>query len=159
MLCIAMLPLAFAAYVQVSELVIHHQMREELEQKNLVTIRLKSSQIIWTEKGKEASVNGFMFDIERYAVNGNEIELTGLFDKDEDALFAQVDNAQQKNNNDATGGVLILKWFGCFSWNTNHISDNILTAQAIYNKPIQQNSCLQNPVLSCETPPPKPIII
>lgn len=154
-----MLPLIFAAYVQTSEAVIHHQMREELEQRNLVTIQVKSSQIIWTEKGKEASVNGFMFDVERYAISGDKIQLTGLFDKDEDALFAQIDNAQQKNNNDATGSVLVLKWFGCFSWNTNHASVNILSARSIYNNPIQQNSYLENPVLPCETPPPESMII
>lgn len=159
MLCTAALPLIFAAYIQISEAVIHHQMREELEQKNLVTIQVKSSQIIWTEKGKEASVNGLMFDVERYAVNGDEIQLTGLFDKDEDALFAQIDNAQQKNNNDATGSVLVLKWFGCFLWNANHVPVSILSAQSTYNKPIQQNSRLQNAVLSCDTPPPEPIII
>jgi hypothetical protein len=38
-------------------------MKEELEQKNLVTIHIKSSQIARSEKGKEALVNGNMFDV------------------------------------------------------------------------------------------------
>src|SRR5690349_16902621 len=101
-LSIAILPLMFSGYVQVSEAVIHYKMKEELEQKNLVIIQVKSSQIVWTEKGKEAIVNGNMFDVEHYKINGDEITLTGLFDKDEDALFAKIDNCNSNNSN-ATG--------------------------------------------------------
>jgi len=154
-LCIAALPLIFAAYVQISEAVIHHEMKEQLEQKNLVTVHVKSFQLVWTDKGKEARINGNMFDVESYKINGNDIELTGLFDKNEDALFAQIDNARQKNNPDATGSVLVLKWFGCFVWNTQQTITGNLSPQKIITVSNQQNNILQNPFLSCITPPPK----
>lgn len=158
-LCIAAMPLIFACYVQLSEAVIHHQMKEALEQKSLVTIHIKSSQLVWIDKGKEARINGNMFDVKSYVVKGIVIELTGLFDKDEDVLFAQINNAQQKNNTDATGSALVLKWFSCFSWNANNETIDNLCVQATSIKTIPQNNFLQNPVLTCITPPPKSAII
>ncbi len=158
MLCIALLPLIFAVYVQISEVVIHHQMNEKLDQKNLVTIHIKSSQIVWTKKGKEANVNGNMFDVKNFLINDDDIRLTGLFDKDEDALFAQINNAQQKNNSDAAGSISVLKWFCCFLWNANNVTSEILSAQLIISTPIHQNNFLQSPVLACDTPSPKPAI-
>lgn len=154
LLCLATLPIIFAAYIQVNEAVIHHRMQEELEQKNLVIIHVNSSQLIWTNKGKEASINGNMFDVEKFSVTGNDVQLTGLFDRDEDALFAHIDN-QQQNNSDATAGTSVLKWFSCFSWNANQANDEILPVQKISTAFIQENSFLQNPVLLCDTPPPK----
>jgi hypothetical protein len=153
---VALLPLVFAAYVQTSEAVIHHQMKEELEQKNLVTIHVNASQLIWTEKGREAIVDGNMFDVKDYAVNCDVIQLTGLFDKDEDALFAQM-NAQQKNNPDATGCTLALKWFGCFGWVSNTcLNEFFLTEKPLFLSTLQ-NNFIQSPVLSCDTPPPKSV--
>ena len=61
MFCIAMLPLIFACYVQISKAIIHHEIREAPEQKKLITIHVKSSQLIWTDEGKEARTNGNMF--------------------------------------------------------------------------------------------------
>ncbi len=158
LLCIALLPLIFAVYIQMSESVIHHQMKEALEQKNLVTVHIKSSQIVWIEEGKEASINGDMFDVEKYLIKGNDIELTGLFDKAEDALFAQINNSQQ-NNTDATGSISVLKWFGCFNWNTHQTNLEIIPAKKILAASLQQNHSFKNPVLSCDTPPPKSAII
>lgn len=154
-LLLATLPLIFAAYIQTSEAVIHHRMQEELEQKNLVTIHVNSSQLIWTNKGKEASINGNMFDVEKFSVTGNDVQLTGLFDRDEDALFAHINN-QQQNNSDATAGTSVLKWFGCFSWNANNIITQCLCSSTILSpQKIQQNNILQEPFLSCDIPPPK----
>ena len=154
LLCIAALPLMFAVYVQFSEGIIHRQMREELEQKTLVTIHVNAAQLIWTNKGKEATVNGNMFDVKDYTVNAGDILLTGLFDKDEDALFAQV-NAQQKNNPDASGSSLALKWFSCFSWSLNAAATEFFLTEKSLPSSLLQNDIIQNPVLPCDTPPPE----
>lgn len=152
---IALLPLIFALYTLTSQAAIHHQMHEELEQKNLVTIHVKSFELVWTRTGKEASINGNMFDVKSYIIKGDDIELTGLFDKDEDGLFTHIDNTQQKNS-DATTGTSVLKLFGCFSWNSNNIATQHLSSSVISSlQKNQQNNSLQNPFLSFDTPPPK----
>jgi hypothetical protein len=156
MLCIATLPLIFAGYIQIDEAVIHHQMKEELKQKNLITVHVKSSQITWTEKGEEARINGNMFDVAAYKINGDDIEIRGLFDKDEDALFAQIDTCNQKNNCDAAGSTLVLKWFSCFSSVQKNNALNYISAEKdIYNSTLQ-NIFIKSPFLSFDTPPPKP---
>jgi hypothetical protein len=156
-LAIAILPLMFAGYIQVSEIIIHYEMKEELEQKNLVIIQIKSSQIIWTKKGKEAIVNGNMFDVEHYKANGDEIELTGLFDKDEDALFAKIDNCNSTNSN-ATGSTLVLKWFSCFLSVQKDNASNFFTAEKKSLGSTTQYIFFQSPFLSFDTPPPKSVI-
>lgn len=154
MFCIALLPLIFTLHIQITAAVIHHQMKEKLERQNVVTIHIKSPQLEWIKKRKEASVNGNMFDVKSYSIKGDDIMLTGLFDKDEDALFAQIDNTDQKNNTEA-GNTMALKWFSCFWWNVTSVTIDILSSEVILSKAIQQNTFLQNPVLSCDTPPPK----
>jgi hypothetical protein len=158
LLCMALLPLVFAAYIQTSEALIHHQMKEELERKNLVAIHVNASQLIWTEKGREAIVDGNMFDVKAYTINGADIQLTGLFDKDEDALFAQM-SIRQKNNPDATGSTLALKWFGCFGWVSNISLNELFLAEKPLPVSLLQNNFIQSPVLSCDTPPPESAFI
>lgn len=158
MLFIAALPLVFAGYVQVAEAIIHHQMKEALKQKSLVIVRIKSSQITWTEKGKEARINGNMFDVAGYKINGDYTELTGLFDKDEDALFAQIDTSNQKNNFDATGSTLVLKWFSCFSSVQKNITSDFISTEKNSCRLATQTIFIKTPFLSLNTPPPKPAI-
>jgi len=157
LLSLAALPLIFSVYFQLSQSIIHDEMREELEKSDLVTIRVKTSALTWTETGREASVNGKMFDVEKFIVKGNEVQLTGLYDKDEDALITQLDN-QEKNNSEPTGSTLVLKWFSCFSWIQDRESNDLFSAQNSCNNALLQEEYIQNPVLSCETPPPESCI-
>jgi hypothetical protein len=158
MLGIVVLPLVFAGYIQTSEILIHREMKEGLEQKNLVTIHVRSSHLTWTKKGKEAIVNGNMFDVKNYTENGDQIELTGLFDNDEDKLFTEI-NMQQENNTDATGSTAALKWFSCFSWHPDNDPNQFFVAQNSLFPLSRQYTFIQDPVLPCDTPPPESISI
>ena len=156
LLCVAALPLFVSVYFQASQCILHHQMREELEQKNLVTITINKSELTWTE-ADEALINGKLFDIKEVSMSGDEVRLTGLFDEDEDALIAQLYD-QEKNNPDADGSSLVLEWFSFFSF----VHDNALNELcAAGNSPpmgFLRDVRVQTRVLACETPPPKPVI-
>ena len=154
LLILAALPLIFSVYIQISQSVIHHEMREELEKNNLVTIRVNKSALSWTEPGKEAIIHGNMFDVEKLTMNGGEIQLVGLFDKDEDVLITQLDN-HEKTNPDTNGSELVLKWFSCFGWSQERELISFSAVQKLSNIPSLQKNNIEAPVLSCETPPPE----
>jgi len=158
MLGMAILPLVFAAFVQISETTIRHQMEEELEQKNLVTVHVHASQVVWTDRGKEAIVNGHMFDVKNYTTNGDHIKLTGLFDNDEDALFAQIDD-HQKNNTDGTSDTLILEWFSCFAGIPSTAVHEFFVSEKSLPAPLLRSDFIQTHVSTCDTPPPEKLAV
>jgi hypothetical protein len=158
LLCIAVLPVVFSIYIQTSETILHYRMREELEKSNLVTISVPASQLHWTHNGREAVIREKMFDVRSFSVEGDMIKLTGLFDEDEDALIAQLNN-QQTNNPDAAGSTLTLQLFSFFSWIQNNEQAAIagFTNRLLFSP--TDNAFLQGPVLALNTPPPEAVLV
>jgi hypothetical protein len=150
-------PILFGAFLLVSQIIIQHEMREKLEKENLVTITVNKSEVKWTHKGKEAEINGNLFDVETYSVNGDNLQLTGLFDKDEDKLVAQIENAQKDNPDNSGNNALVFQLLSCFSF----IENNQTTSLAFFDKQIfspLQKSITCTAELSNDTPPPKLIL-
>jgi hypothetical protein len=88
--------------LQLKQLWIRHQMQEQLEQANNITItHLQPGNIEWIHKGKEMRINGAMFDVEKYILETDgTITVQGLFDSAEDKLALEV--AETQNNNSTT---------------------------------------------------------
>ena len=85
-----MLPLLLPVISQIQQRYVQWEMLEQLEQKELVTIEVKASEMHWIRNGKECLVQGELFDVKRYVhKNGNYI-LTGLFDSKENAIQQQL---------------------------------------------------------------------
>ena len=158
LLLLAALPFLFSLYFRVSERIIHHDMREELEMKHLVTIRVDASSVTWTKTGKEAMVDGKMFDVKKFAASNGQIELVGLFDEDEDILMSQLDS-QEEDNVPASGNALILKWFSCFSWMQQTELNYLLLEEKSSNIASLQKDLVTDAVVACDTPPPEPAFI
>ena len=154
LLCLAALPLLFTIYIQTSQSILHEQMREELEENKLVTIRVSTSALSWTESGKEVIIDGKMFDVERFAVEGNAVVLTGLFDTDEDAIITMLDGLE-KNNSDGTSSTLAMEWFSLFSFIQEKEPNHFLTGEQFPATSLLQYNRAEDPVLSCDTPPPE----
>lgn len=159
LLAITASPLLFGMFLHVSQVVNQFEMREKLEKENLVTITVDQSQLQWTDKGEEAVINGDMFDVESYSINGNKIKLTGLFDKSEDALIAQIETAQKNNPDNANNNSLVFQLFGYFSF---HITENNFACNVAESSK-QAFAPFQNPGITSaellkETPPPKSIL-
>jgi len=154
LLLLAALPFLFSFYFRVSERIIHHDMREELEMKHLVTVRVDASSVTWTKTGKEALVNGKMFDVNQFTAVNGQIELVGLFDEDEDILMSQLDS-QEEDRFPANGNALVLKWFSCFSWVQQTDLNNLLLEESSSNIARHEKDVITDAFRACETPPPE----
>jgi hypothetical protein len=133
-------------------------MREKLEEANLVTISVNISEVKWTHKGEEAVINGNLFDVENYSIKGDNIQLTGLFDKDEDKLVAQIENSQKNNSDNSNNNSLVFQWLGCFSlFKENNQTEFLICVNKQKYTPIQIPIIINADLLN-DTPPPKLIL-
>ena len=74
-------------------------MAEALEKRALHTVTIKASDARWISFESEILINGHLFDVESYKQNGNNLQLTGLYDTEEDHLNEQLKNMEQKKSN------------------------------------------------------------
>jgi len=86
MLSIMVIPFLVAIGFVVKQQIITHKMFEKLEQNTEKTYQYTIQEISWIKEGKELMMQGKMFDVKRFEIKGNNIEITGLFDEEEDAL-------------------------------------------------------------------------
>jgi hypothetical protein len=111
----------------------------------------------WTDEGEEAFVNGNLFDVKHYSISKDKIQLTGLFDKKEDKLIAQIEHIEQKNNSDnASNSSLVFQLLSCFSLCT--AENNQINFYSFVNE--RNYSSFLNPIITGtdllnDTPPPK----
>ena len=93
------IPMLVSIALPVWQQFIRYQMMEELEAKNLTTITIKNSDLKWIRTGKEITVNGNLFDVDKISMQGSFYIVTGLYDKDEDVLLEMIKKSQQTTNN------------------------------------------------------------
>jgi len=101
MLLLIALPLFFAIGILVKQKIIQLQRRARFETENIETITIAAEKLHWIKHGKEALVDGKLFDVESFRSAGVKISLTGFFDNKEDELVNQIkDLTEQKREND-----------------------------------------------------------
>jgi hypothetical protein len=54
----------------------------------------------WVSEGEEILINGHLFDVESYKQTGNTLQVTGLFDTEEDNLNEQIKKLEQQKSNE-----------------------------------------------------------
>ncbi len=86
LLSLVMIPAFIAVFFLAQQVIIRHEMKEQLEQQSLQTIKIVEKNITWIEKGKELIVDGKLFDVKSFKHTGEYIEATGLFDEMELSL-------------------------------------------------------------------------
>lgn len=125
---LVMLPFLYAVSSVIVLQVNKWEMKEQLEQQSLQTITLTSADTYyWEEEGKEIRINGDMFDVSSYTMQGNNLVVTGLFDRDEDKLNDQVaeffiKQNQNKNGNHSNFHQLISQLFLEDQFNTASVT-------------------------------------
>ena len=80
------LPLLSIITIQLYGLHLQHQALERLEKASLQTISIPLSKLVWEKKNREVNIDGELFDVKNFSVNGSEVVLTGLYDKKETAI-------------------------------------------------------------------------
>lgn len=86
MLLLVAAPLFFFPVFLIRQTLHRYQMEERLENTHLQTITINLKDVNWVKEKKEVIIDGNLFDIKSYVITGDIIELTGLYDTDEDEL-------------------------------------------------------------------------
>jgi hypothetical protein len=147
--------LLFVCFV-VQQKIVQHRMLEKLEQTSLQSISINEADIIWVKENKEALIDGKLFDVKSYSVNSNKITLTGLFDKDEDALKKDYASIFHSNKNESIPtNELVLKCMFVYVIINHNVDDsNYITNSNIEKKYLSFSQKSITQYLSVHTPPP-----
>lgn len=86
----AVLPMLLAAIFLFQQYDIRSHMKNQLEKKHLQTITVALRELQWIEKGREVKIAGELFDVKNYQIEANMVTLTGLFDRKEKNLHAEL---------------------------------------------------------------------
>ena len=157
MLSIMVIPFLVAIGFVVKQQIIAHKMFEKLEQNTEKTYQYTIQEISWIKEGKELMIQGKMFDVKRFEIKGNNIEITGLFDEEEDALQQQFLLLLQPGKHTTTPlqALIIISIFSPLFLEPNTIEIPVNYAVIKNNFPInyKENSIRKNYPINI--PPPK----
>jgi hypothetical protein len=95
-LLLGLLPLLFILSFHIQQHLVREHMKEELERRNLQTLRIPEQEVIWMDK-HEIWVNEQMFDIHSRSLENGIYTFTGLYDEQETLLVKQHEDATGKN--------------------------------------------------------------
>ncbi len=105
-LLLVAIPFMFSVFSVAKLVIIKAQVSKALESEQLQTILVTENDAKWITPGKEILIKGKLFDVESFKCTNNNLEVTGLFDKEEDNLQDHVNNMfhqkQQGNAADST---------------------------------------------------------
>lgn len=89
--------------------IVQHEMAEKLEHQSLKKISISIEELKWEDEGKEAIINGHLFDVSYYTITNNTVILTGIFDVEEQAIKDNIANLtlQTKQKENASIGISI----------------------------------------------------
>jgi len=74
------------------QLIIQFEMEERLEKLNQKEIIIPQTELNWKKKGREAYINGHLFDVSSYSINNGLVTLKGLFDFEEEKIIDAINN-------------------------------------------------------------------
>lgn len=82
----------------IREKIVQWEMKESLEEKQLITIIIAEQDVVWEETGKECRINGRLFDVKEFDKINGQYRLKGLYDEREKEIEEQLANMTKKQN-------------------------------------------------------------
>ena len=82
----------------IKEKIVKWEMKEALEEKELITILLDSKDVLWEDNGEECRINGRLFDVKEFENINGQYRLKGLYDEREKEIEEQLANMTKKQN-------------------------------------------------------------
>jgi hypothetical protein len=154
LLLVGAMPVFFTLFFLIRQQIIHHEMKEKLEQEMLHTILIPEAEVQWMKYKKEIRFGNKMFDVESFTVKDGQYIFKGLYDDDETALNSYFEkNTHQKNEK----GYQVLTTLFQLLQNVYSVnSSETLTSQNIskeYSPLILQH--IPSPFINILTPPPQ----
>lgn len=111
LLLLVTIPLLFSVAALLKQKLIQYQRRERLETELLETITVSPKNIYWISPGKEAMIDGELFDVESMRSEGGKMYFTGIFDSKEDKLLKEMkDLSDQKTEQNSPANQLAIKF-------------------------------------------------
>src|SRR5207237_315866 len=105
-------PLIFSMISVLKLSIIKGQMSEALRSEKLQTISVAGKDLEWIVPGKEILIGGHLFDVDSYRYLDNKVEITGLYDREEDNLQDHIANMfHQKETGNSTDNAVLLNLF------------------------------------------------
>jgi len=155
LLLVVMAPVLLFTVFLVKQKYIQYQVQEQLEKVFLNTISTSTSEIKWVKEGKEAEINGRLFDVKSFTSNGSNITLIGLYDDAEHELKKEFTGLlKEKKGDTAPLNQLVLKFLFYPAINKNNLYTAAInnTAVAITYAAYSENTLAQ--YADVTTPPP-----
>lgn len=95
---------------------VRHQMKEQLEKKNLISLTIPASNLHWYKAGKELLIDGQFFDVKSiHMLEGKRYQVTGLFDHAEKQLHEMLTKSMREEPGNDTQPLLLVKLFSSFN--------------------------------------------
>jgi len=140
----------------IKEKIVKWEMKEALEEKELITILLDAKDIQWEDEGKECRINGRLFDVKEFENINGQYRLKGLYDDREKEIEEQL--AKMTENQNKHQEKLIGKWlkFSCVEQDFFTLSIKPFSLPALTQSRISEN-LYHSPCLSVISPPPEVI--
>ena len=131
-------------------------MEVRMEKENLHAATIPISEVIWVKKEKEILLNGRMFDIKKYTIDGQMMTVYGIFDEKEKKLALQFSLFQEHGASKAVPGGICHLIFTCF-FSAPATQFGITRNFEIIDYPIFYVSNPRPPFLAVLSPPPDAI--
>lgn len=94
-----LLPGALSVGLQLQVAIVRYEMREQMEQRELIQLRIDPNAIQWIEYGRELRIGQEMFDVHRLSeCPDGSIIVYGLFDAEEQRLKEKIANTTRDTN-------------------------------------------------------------
>lgn len=147
-----LVPLLAPVLLQLQQKHIQHEMLERLEREQLISIRIKASEVKWVKPGKEIAIGHEMFDIKNMETDGDDLVLTGLYDAEEKALKRLIRQQSQQESKQSKQTLQLLSALGLPAEAANVSSYTPLSGN---DNNLFRDSFYHSPFLGFITPPPK----
>jgi hypothetical protein len=151
-----LLPVLISMLLQGTQLLVQWQMREALEEEQLITLELESNQVKWIHPEKECLINGNLFDVKSVSVTGNVLRMTGLYDTTEKEILDFIQQQNEKENKEQAKKIIqiVSSLVGITTSDSYLLFHPTSKLTSIYNA-VNYSS----PGLSITGPPPKTEIV
>ena len=116
-LLLVAIPFVFSIFSVVRLAIIKNQVSEKLRSEQLQTVTLSKSDVKWVIQGKEILIGGNLFDVKSCKNLQNNLEITGIYDREEDNLQDHLDRFfHEKEQGNSTNNAVMLNllfqtWF------------------------------------------------
>ena len=116
LLCLlAASPFIFSLCFNIYRIVLRHEAREALEMKESISVTIPVNELHWIDKESEVMIDGELFDVKKYTIQGDSVKLTGLYDKDETLIVHKLNSLRNEEDGSDAFTLVLFKWLGCFA--------------------------------------------